>query len=153
VEALILKGGLEVATIQTAPLFKRLRVSDGQESTIVDLVAEPWPSLRESERLSIQGVEVPVDSMHEILVSKLCALIGRQEPRDLFDTAELVTSGADLARAIADAPLKDGGFSPLILAWTIKSIDLQTWASVERVDPETLSRLESFRKQLIETLI
>lgn len=144
--------GLDVATIQTAPAFKRLRVSDGSEATIVDLVAEPAPPIAEPKLIELGEFQLRVDTDHEILVSKLCALLSRQEPRDLFDSALLLRTGGDLHRAIADAPRKDAGFSPLLLAWNIRGLDLPRWCEATGLNNEECSRLESFREELISIL-
>jgi predicted nucleotidyltransferase component of viral defense system len=40
-----------------------------------------------------EGVAVPTYTLREILAEKLCALIGRTEPRDLYDVYELFESG------------------------------------------------------------
>ena len=43
--------------------------------------------------LRIGGVSIAVDTKHEILVNKLCALLHRSELRDLMDIAALVAAG------------------------------------------------------------
>ena len=50
---------------------------------IVDLVAEPGPALEAPRSVPIAGVAIRVDSLHEILVNKLTALLEQTEPRDL----------------------------------------------------------------------
>ena len=61
----------------------------------------------------------------------------------------LVASGEDLLRALRDAPKKDGGFSPLTLAWLVDSMDLQAASDTGLVTDE----LETFRKQLVSLLV
>ena len=85
---------------------------------------------------------IHVDTPHEILINKLCALLSRGETRDLVDVDALLTAGGDLERALADASRKDGGFSALTLAWVLQSLD--TAADAE---------LESLRDALIERLL
>jgi hypothetical protein len=63
-----------------------------------------------------------VDQPHEILVTKLCALLGRSELRDLEDVRALLDAEGDLARALADAPRKEAGFSPVTLAWVLEQL-------------------------------
>jgi hypothetical protein len=88
---------------------------------IVDLVAEPVPQIEPAQWIELQGVRILVDTAHEVLVNKLCALVHRSELRDLIDIDALLEAGGDLDRALSDAPAKDGGFSALTLGWTLKS--------------------------------
>jgi len=131
--------GLQVARIQTAPAFRRLRVGDGHRVVIVDLVAEAVPFSEAPVEL-LPGIQV--DTPHDILVNKLCALLSRSESRDLVDVAALLEAGGDLGRAIGDASRKDGGFSPLTLAWVLQSLD-----------STGDSHLESIRDSLVALLL
>ena len=123
-EALLTRAGLEAESLQRELTFCRLRVSDGEETTLVDLVAEPVPSLEDPITVLVFGVELQIDSRHEILVNKLCALLSRSEIRDLVDIDGLLAAGGDLERAVQDAPKKDGGFSGLTLAWLLRQFPM-----------------------------
>ncbi len=113
--------GLTVEALRTTESFCSLLVRDLRESVVVDLVAEPVPTIERPVTERIDGVEIAVDSKHEILVNKLCALLHRSEVRDLLDIAALVAAGGDLERAMLDAPRKDGGFSALTLGWSLSN--------------------------------
>lgn len=68
-----------------------------------------------------QGLQrtINVYSLEEVLTEKLCALIGRTEPRDLFDTLYLFELGTIDHQAVADAfPSKaqSKGYDPKRLA-------------------------------------
>lgn len=115
--------GLGAQVLRTAPAFGELRVSDGGDACIVDLVAEPFAPIAPPESALIEGVTIAVDSRHEILASKLATLLERSEIRDLADVEALLDAGGDLESALRDAPMKDAGFSPLTLAWVLKSYD------------------------------
>lgn len=144
-EDALVADGLTVTALQRTPGFVRLAVDDEQERLIVDLVAEPVPRVD-------QPVEVRpglwVDSAYEILVNKLGTLLSRSELRDLEDARVLVASGLDLGRALEDVPRKDGGFSPMTLAWVLQRLDLSR-ATVLGFDPAELQR---FRQQLVARL-
>lgn len=139
-------AGLAVQTLQTSPAFVRLRVADGEEVLVVDLIAAP-----------IQPVETPVevapgvfvDTAHELLVQKLCTLLSRSEPRDLEDTRALIAAGGDLDRALGDAARRGGGFSPPTLAWLLESYPLEQAARLG-FDPQALA---AFRDWLREALL
>ena len=84
-QRLLRAGDLGVVALRTAPMFVELRVSDRSDVCIVDLVAEPMVALEPLQYVTIDEVIVAVDSMHEILVNKLVALLGWVELRDLQD--------------------------------------------------------------------
>jgi Nucleotidyl transferase AbiEii toxin, Type IV TA system len=137
VEDALVADGLEVATLQRSPGFVRLAVDDAHvhARVVVDLVAEPVP--RVDEPLELRP-GLWVDSPYEILVNKLGALLSRSELRDLEDVRALVASGVDLDRALRDVSRKDGGFSPMTLAWVIEQLDLSRAAALG-FDPQALA--------------
>jgi hypothetical protein len=112
--------GLTVTHLQTEPAFHRLRADGGVDTCVVDLVADPVPAVSEPVTIVHGGISIRVDSRHEILVNKLCALLSRSELRDLVDVRALLAAGEDLGSALRDAPLKDGGFSPVVMAWVLR---------------------------------
>lgn len=140
VERRLREAGLEVEPIQTAPSFRRLRVSDGVETFPVDLVADPV-AVVEPPVEAAPGVWV--DTPREILANKLAALLSRWAVRDLVDVRALVESGLDLDRGLLDAAAKDGGFSPPTLAWVLSTV------------PETGldDDLRAFKATLVERLL
>lgn len=136
---------MTVETLQTSPAFVRLSVTDNGQRVVVDLVAEPVAVI---EAPVVLPPGLKVDTKHEILVNKLCALLSRSETRDLEDIRALVSAGGDLVRALADAPTKDGGFSPMTLAWVVEKFDLSRAATLG-FDAE---RLDAFRIWLLGQL-
>ena len=141
--------GLEVVTLQTADAFHRLRVQGGGEVIVVDLVAEPTQSLEAPAERTIGGSLVHVASLHDLLVDKLCALLGRSEIRDLVDVRVLLTAGGDLPRALGDAPRRDAGFSPLTLAWVLRGLPVASLASAAGRAEGERAALERFRDDLV----
>jgi hypothetical protein len=105
--------------VQTSPEFRRVLLSRGGESVIVDLVFDPAPQVREDKPL--HGV-VRVDPPEEIFANKLCALLGRSEVRDLVDARALEATGLSLTDALAAGGRKDGGLTPGQLAWVLSNI-------------------------------
>jgi hypothetical protein len=127
-------------------------VSSGAESSIVDLVGDPSEVL-ETPRVFDIGAPIQVDTPHEILVNKLCALLGRAELRDLIDLRELLAQGGNLEQALRDAPRKDGGFSPLTLAWVLKETSPVPVARALGWTEAQVRDLSDFHSGLIEKLI
>lgn len=144
---------LQVKTLQSGPTFARLRVADEREVVIVELVCEPSAALVADETVTVGDQVIRVASRHDILVDKLCALLGRSELRDLIDVQALIEAGADLGRAIHDAPRKDAGFSPLTLAWVLESLDPESLAAAADLDDDETEGLVRFRDELITILV
>jgi len=145
--------GLSVSTLRSAPAFVELRVADEHSSVVVDLVADASYAADPPQSHRVGNATILVDSPREILANKLCTLLGRAEIRDLIDVEALLASGADLETALADAPSKDGGFSPLTLAWVLRSVDVPHLARTVGLDEKEGARLDAFRQSLIERLI
>ncbi len=140
VEGRLVDAGLSVSRLQTAPTFCRLRVTDGTEVLPLDLVIDSAPVIESPEEVS---PGILVDTAYEILVNKLTTLLSRWAVRDLVDVQALEAAGLDLDRALADAPKKDGGFSPPTLAWVL---DTQP---TSQLDPGLLA----YREELIRRLL
>jgi hypothetical protein len=99
------------------------------------------------------GKRIQVDAPHEILVNKLCALLSRAELRDLIDLRDLLAQGGSLERALGDAPRKDGGFSPLTLAWVLKQTGPRPAARALGWTESQIRDISDFQSTLIERLI
>src|SRR5262249_30314757 len=146
-------AGLEGTVLQTASSFFQLRVTDGSGVCIVDLVADPVPQIEAPQQIPFHNGSIIVDSPQEILVNKLCALLGRAELRDLVDVKGLLDSGADLKRALVDAPRKDAGFSPLTLAWILRDIRPKALGHLAGLSEEEATNLEAFKERLVLKLL
>ena len=153
VERRLRAAGLDVDVQRAAPGFARLRVASVDEAMVLDLVAEPVPNVEPVRLVARGGVTIQVDSAHEILVNKLCALLHRSEVRDLVDVHALVSAGGDLMRALQEAPRKDGGFSPLMLAWLLRDFRVLELGAAAGMAGNTLAAVERFRLELVGRLL
>lgn len=144
--------GLEARALRTAPAFAELRVTDGTDTCLVDLVAEPFAPVEAPVTAQIEGTAIAVDSRHEILASKLATLLERSEIRDLADVKALVDAGGDVEAGLRDAPKKDAGFSPLTLAWVLKGYDPRPAARAVGLSGPQTEELIAFRQWLIDRL-
>ena len=145
--------GLDVVNVQTGATFHRLRVSDGRDVGLVDPVAERAAPVAAPLSHEIDGVPILVDSPHEVLVNKLCALLSRSELRDVLDIKGLVESGADLDRAVADAPRKDAGISTLTLAWLLEGMKRRMLAQALNLSHAETEGVVRVHALLIERLL
>lgn len=147
-------AGLAVASLQARTAFAQLDVANEVgEHVALDLVADPVPLAEPPVSVSVGGVTFLVDSPHQILVNKLCAVLGRSEPRDVEDIRVLLETGGDLERALGDCPLQDAGFSPLTLAWTLRSLPLERLATALGWSRERIDTATSFKLTLLERLL
>lgn len=152
VVAALRSSDLTVHVLRTAPAFGELRVSEGDETCVVDLVAEPFGSIALPDQAVIEGATIQVDNRHELLASKLATLLERSEGRDLVDVKALLDAGGDLQAALADAPKKDAGFSSLTLAWVLKDYDPRPAAQVLGWNAAQTEALLSFKQWLVDQL-
>ena len=113
--------GAAVEELRTAPEFRRILLSRGGESVVVDLVVEHAEQVRPEK--PAHGM-VRVDPAEEIFANKLCTLLGRSEIRDLVDTRALEGLGLSLTDALAAGQRKDGGLTPAQLAWVLSQISI-----------------------------
>lgn len=142
------RAGLDVREVRSLDSFSALQVTQGRESVVVDLVAEPVANIETPLRIEHMGVTILVDTAHEILVNKLCALLHRSELRDLVDIEALLAAGGDLGRALAEAPTKGGGFSALTLGWTLQGWQVADAARAAGLESRA-AELQSFRDELL----
>jgi hypothetical protein len=151
--ALLHAAGLQVESLQAGPSFRRLRVSDGVSTCVVDMVADPVVPVSEPATHEIDGAPILVDSRHEILVNKLCALLSRSELRDLVDIRALLLAGGDLDAALADAPRKDGGFSLLTVIWLLRDWRVGALAREAGFSTAEALELERFHGEFLRALL
>jgi len=146
-------GGLTVTPLERSEAFCRLAVTDGEEAVRVDLVADPVPLAEPPITATVEGVSIQVDTSHQILVNKLCALLGRSEPRDLWDIQVLLDDGGDLQRALADAAKQDAGFSPLTVSWSLQQLPLRRLAAALGWPEDLIARLDRFRDEVVQRIL
>ena len=131
--------------VRTHPTFRRFRVTRGEEETLVDLVLEAVPPVHPPQ--PIPDSALCLDPPEEIAVNKICALVGRGEPRDLEDLLFLSQAGVDLDRALDEARAKDGGVGPDTLLMVLPDIPVPPG-----VDSAALCRFEAFRTDWVRRL-
>ncbi len=145
-------AGMEVSSTQVEPAFHQLLVSAGGERVVVDLVADPVPVIEAPVTAQLGSVRISVDAPAEIFANKLCALLGRNELRDLVDVRALLEHGLSLDAAVRGAANKDTGFSALTLAWTIRQLPLERLATAAGMSVPAAQALAAFRDELIAEL-
>jgi hypothetical protein len=142
-------AGLGVVPVRSSAMFAQLDVRLDAESTIIDLVADPTPIAEVAQPMIIGDATIMVETPHQLLVNKLCALLSRSEVRDLIDIRALVESGTDLPRALHDCPGQDAGFSPMTFAWGAQNLPLRRIAAAQGWSEPEIEALERFRQGLV----
>jgi Nucleotidyl transferase AbiEii toxin, Type IV TA system len=145
--------GFSVAVLRTSPMFAQLDARSARGSVVIDLVADPTPIAERPTATAIGGVSILVETPHQLLVNKLCALLSRSELRDLVDVRALLGFGAELERAIRDCPNQDAGFSPLTFSWAVKGLPLARLARATGWSDQEIVSLEVFRDELVDRVV
>jgi len=137
--------GLDLVAARTAPAFRRYVASRGDQQVVLDLVLDPVAQI-DPAKLVIDGIRV--DTLREIAVNKVCAMLGRWEPRDLVDLFFITRAGIDPLDLLPEARGKDGGLTPASLAFALRtSPPLQLPHGM--LAEVTLAELIEFRDRLI----
>jgi hypothetical protein len=122
-------------------------------SVVVDLVADPTPIAEAAQPFAMGNTTILVETPHQLLVNKLCALLSRAELRDLIDVRVLIESGLDLTRALADCPGQDAGFSPLTFAWSARALPIRRVAAAQGWSNTDIDALEQYRDDLVARVL
>ena len=146
-------AGLSVASLRSSPTFAQLSVGDGSDTVVLDLVADPTPIAEVASQQVIGSTKILVETPHQLLVNKLCALLSRSELRDLVDVRALLDAGGDLLRALPDCPKQDAGFSPLTFSWAVKGIAIDKLARALSWPTDEIDALSTFRDDLVDRVV
>jgi len=136
---------------QTFTSFCRLVVTRGDESTLVDVVHDSARPL-----VALEGkptaLGVPTDDLDDLIVNKLCAILGRGDVKDLVDLYFLDQAGHDPLEWLDRARQKDGGLDPTTLAWVLKDVSIDV-SRLLLLKPLTSADLGRFRDGLVDRLV
>lgn len=84
----------------------------------IDLVRDFGPQYGEH----IERGDIVVDSLENIGVNKLTAILGRTEPKDFVDLYFILHAGYDFDDLLAKAQEKDLGLQPFFMAGTLLQV-------------------------------
>lgn len=143
--------GWKVEGLRRFPGFRRYRVEDGEESTLVDLVHEPVTQIVPVEQKPVRD-GLRVDSLEDLVANKLCAVLGRSEVKDLVDLYFLAESGLDVLAHLGHARVKDGGMERATLAFVLRQMPTDP-EGLLLLRPVDASELAAFRNQLVADLV
>ena len=132
--------GATLEALRTTPHFRRFQATRGDEDTLIDLVWKSVPAVHPPTELP--DFTIKVDTPEELAVNKVCAIVGRAEPRDLADLCFLANQDVDIDQAVSQAPQKDSGIGKDTLLMTLQGI------SETRLDAQT----QEFRSRWMASL-
>jgi hypothetical protein len=142
--------GADVSVLRAYPHFRRYHLQRGAEVLEIDLICEFAPQIVKGKSVK-DGVRI--DSLEEIAVNKVCAIVGRSEVRDLWDLHQLIHRGYDLDTLIELANRKDGGVNPESVTFVLSGLN---WTALQRaadrVDLQGFDAVQSFFQNEAERL-
>jgi hypothetical protein len=106
-------------TLTASPEFHRFELTRGADREILDFVIERAPQV---DRQKEQFGNVRVDTLREIMVNKVCTLVGRCEVKDLVDLYFLHKRGLEVANHFAAAQTKEGGLEPAMISFLLSQV-------------------------------
>ncbi|MBI2358282.1 MAG: nucleotidyl transferase AbiEii/AbiGii toxin family protein, partial [Deltaproteobacteria bacterium] len=137
-----------VAALQTAPQFRRYKLSRRGESVIVDFVREVVLQIS-NEKNRFDGIVV--DTLDDITANKICTVISRAEIKDYIDLYFLARAGYPLENYIREAQQKDAGVSQAMLAYLLSEFRLSKVPDF-MVAPVSLEELQEYFQSLARKL-
>lgn len=148
VAALARSVGAEYCSLRTAPQFHRYRLQRADDTSLLDLVVDPVPPVHPAKWLK---EKVVMDPPEEILLNKICSIVGRAEGRDFVDTYFLASRGLDVEAALLEANRKDGGVDAGTLLYVLSDINWQRF-QVPGVETALVEATRSFFLNWMESL-
>lgn len=127
--------------------FVRLLVVD---MLMVDLVNDRVYRAGESVRL--RG-NIVVDNIDNIGANKICALLGRDDPKDVFDLYTIFRTPARNWSGILSAARKKCAFDVEELRFRLESFPLSLISMLQLTDSRFLSGLQRDYRQLIDCIL
>jgi hypothetical protein len=135
-------------TITATPDFYRFELTRGTDREILDFVIERVPQIDPQKE---QFGPIRVDTLREIMVNKICTLVGRTEIKDLVDLYFLSGRGWHVADHLQAARTKEGGLNPAMISYLLADVHVDRVPDylLEPVEPQAL---EQFIRELQKTM-
>lgn len=147
-EATATQSGARLASVRTAPTFRRLEVNAGEEFVRLDVAVDPAPLL-DPDCPIVDNVRVL--SLRDQRANKIVTLLGRSELRDLVNLFVLERNGWSFLAGIDDAAQKDAGVDLAWLAWAMRQITIDALAGL--LVPVDNGELRQFRDYNADALL
>lgn len=136
--------GASCRVITASPDFHRFELMRGTERELLDFVIERVPQVDIQKE---QHGAIRVDTLREIMVNKVCTLIGRTEIKDLVDLYFLARRGLKVVDYLADAQRKEGGLDPAMISFLLAEVRVEQ-APDYLLQPVDVADLNRFIREL-----
>jgi hypothetical protein len=104
----------------------------------------------EADKREVDGIRI--DGLPDLVVNKLCALLGRSSIKDLVDLYFLAQADTDPMDYVERARIKDGGMDPGVLARVLAETPTDP-APLVLLRPVSEPELRSFRDKFVDRLL
>lgn len=140
----------DLSVLRAYPHFRRYLLQRQDEVLDIDLVCDVAPQLVE-DKPATDGIRV--DSLEEIAVNKVCAIVGRSEVRDFWDLYHLIHRGHDFETLIEQAGVKDGGVNLESVVYVLSGLKWPVLQrAAERVDLGDFGDVAAYFQRVSEQL-
>ena len=127
--------------------FVRLFIEERLQLDLVnDRVYRYGKSIR-----SPQGIVL--DNESNICANKLCAIIGRDDPKDMFDLYTIFKKGKTDWKTVLTAAAKKCALDPEVLEYRLSSFPLELLDLLAVVDPTTVSEMKQGYPRMVEHIL
>lgn len=134
----------EVEVLKSAPLFRRYALKRASDAEILDIVRDLNPQVDEAKT---HFGTIRVDTLHEILLNKICTLVSRCEVKDLLDLYFLDRAGLRVEDHLDEARRKDGGLDPAMMSHILANVKVAELSEYV-VEPLALEDLQAYIERL-----
>ena len=146
---LAIKLGCRIGRARRTEHFRQFLLEpEAGESLQIDLVRDFGPQYGEHTRVG----DIIVDSIENIAVNKLTAILGRTEPKDFVDLYFILHAGYDFDDLLTKAQEKDLGLQPFFMAGALLQVRHLRHLPAT-TPPLTLSELQDFFIPLANRLL
>lgn len=121
IRAVAAQIGATATSLAASPGFHRFDLRRGEEREILDFVIENVPQV-DPEKKRFETIRV--DTLREIMVNKVCTLIGRSELKDLIDLYFLEKRGLTVLDHLEAAATKEAGLDLAMMSYLLSTIEI-----------------------------
>lgn len=131
--------------------FKHINVIDNSSRELL-ILHFSYDITEQFNKIKNRFDNIIVDTLEDILINKICAILGRSEIKDLIDLYFIAQEGYDILKYIPYAQKKNGGLEKEVLAYCLNNIkiDFDDKMMIKKV---TIEQLNTFKEDLLKKLL
>lgn len=140
--------GCVLTTTRLSDYFLQAVLTEKGSLLKLDLVREVGPQFEEKHICN----GIVVDSLDNIAVNKVTAILGRADAKDFVDLYFILQAGYDLKHLIAQAKQKDLGLTEFYLGHMMRQV-IRLDSMLELRQPLSLEKLQEFYLEMADELL